>query len=378
MYIVALIILVLIALGFILFPYLRARQEEENIPPDIAVYKAQLHELDGDIEKGLIDETEAKRSRIEIERRLLKAAGEQQKEVSIEKPAHVITVLLGLIILFSGYFYYLVGTPAMPDFPKSLDQFAELEGQQAEQIEQLKTMKERVIDRLDEFPEEAEGWAYLANLEMNMGNFQSAAQALYRAHILKPDEFEYQLMYAESLIMAADERVTPAAQIILNKAAVMNPDHPGIRYFLGLADYQAGEVETAYETWMSVRADLPDQDPLLPLIDQWIGRAANQLDIAVNLPAGRAPSISREQAEIIQNMSEGEQQELIRQMVAQLAARQEENPTNIQGWIQLSRSYLVLGQRDNAIAAMQAAVDNAPVEQKDMLQKEVEKLTNMP
>jgi cytochrome c-type biogenesis protein CcmH len=378
MYLAALIILVLIALGIILFPYLKGRQEVEIIPPDIAVYKAQLRELDSDIEKGLIDETEAKRSRIEIERRLLKAAGEQQKKVSIEKSAHFITVLLGLIILFSGYFYYLIGTPAMPDFPKSLDQFAQLEGAQAEQIEQFKTMKGRVIARLDEFPEEAEGWAYFANLEMNLGNFQSAAQALYRAHILKPDEFEYQLLYAESLIMAADERVTPAAQVILNKAAVMSPDHPGIRYFLGLADYQAGEIEVAYETWMGVRADLPDQDPLLPLIDVWLGRAANQLDIAVNLPEGRAPSINPEQAEIIRNMSEGEQQELILQMVAQLAAKQEENPTNIQGWIQLSRSYLVLGQRENAIAAMQAAVDNAPVDQKDMLQKEVEKLTNMP
>lgn len=378
MYLVALTILLLIALVFILSPYLKHQQDALSTPPDIAVYKAQLSELESDIEKGLIDNAEGKRSRVEIERRLLRAASQQQKEINIEKPNHIFTAALVLIILFSGFFYYEVGTPAMPDFPKRLDRFAQLQGVEAEEVQQIEDLKQRVMSRLAEQPEEAEGWAYLANLEMNLGNFQTAAQSLYRAHLLKPDEFEYQLMYAESLIMAANERVTPAALIILNKAATMAPDHPGTRYFLGLADYQAGDVDVAYDAWMNIRDSLSAQDPLMPLIDVWIGRAANQLGIAVNLPEGRAPAISPEQAEIIQNMSGDEQQELIRQMVGQLAEKQRENPGNIQGWLQLSRSYMVLGQKEDAIAAMQAAVDNAPPEQKDALQKEVEKLTNMP
>lgn len=378
MYLITLGIFVIIALAFILVPYLKHQKVAENTPPDIAVYKAQLSELDSDIEKGLIQGAEGKRSRIEIERRLLRAAAQQQKEINTESPDHILTAALAAIIVFSGLFYYWIGTPAMPDFPKSLDRLAQTEGMEAEQIQQIEDMKVRVVARLAEYPEEAEGWAYLANLEMNMGNFQTAAQALYKAHLLKPDEFEYQLMYAESLIMAANERVTPAALIVLNKAAAISPDHPGTKYFLGLADYQAGEVEVAYASWLDIREGLPAQDPLMPLLDVWIGRAADQLGIAANLPEGRAPSISREQAEAIQNMSGEEQQELIRQMVGQLAARQQENPDNISGWVQLSRSYMVLGQREDAIAAMQAAVDNAPLEQKPALQKELEKLTNMP
>ncbi|MBT5187326.1 MAG: c-type cytochrome biogenesis protein CcmI, partial [Kordiimonadaceae bacterium] len=77
------------------------------------------------------------------------------------------------------------------------------------------------------------------------------------------------------------------------------------------------------------------------------------------------------------NMGEFEQQELIRQMVLQLADKMEENPTNIEGWLRLSRAYMVLGQKDNAIEAMKSAVANAPQGQKELLEKEVEKLINL-
>ena len=64
-------------------------------------------------------------------------------------------------------------------------------------------------------------------------------------------------------------------------------------------------------------------------------------------------------------------------MVLQLAEKQAQNPGNIEGWLRLSRAYTVLGQRQDAIGAMQSAVDNAPDEQKAILKKELEKLTNL-
>jgi cytochrome c-type biogenesis protein CcmH/NrfG len=64
-------------------------------------------------------------------------------------------------------------------------------------------------------------------------------------------------------------------------------------------------------------------------------------------------------------------------MVLQLATKQEENPTNIEGWTRLSRAYMVLGEKVDAIAAMNAAIDNAPDSQKGALQKELENLMNI-
>jgi cytochrome c-type biogenesis protein CcmH len=171
--------------------------------------------------------------------------------------------------------------------------------------------------------------------------------------------------------------VTPAALIILNKAKKMAPEHPGPRYYLALADFQAGDVGVAHSEWKVIQGELENSDPMMPLLNVWINRAEVALGIAEPLPQTRAPSITAEQAETIQSMSADEQQELIRQMVLQLATKQEENPTNIEGWTRLSRAYMVLGEKVDAIAAMNAAIDNAPDSQKCALQKELENLMNI-
>ena len=377
MYLIPLILLSIVAILFILVPYFRSKNVEQADAPDIAVYKSQLIELSNDIERGLISEDEGKRTRVEIERRLIKASDIGTAVVEVEKPSNILAATFVLIILFSASLYAFFGTPKMPDFPKHLDDIASHEGPEGDRVRETNKMISTVMARLAEVPDEAQGWAYLANLHMSLGNFQTAAEALSTAQNLEPDTFDYNLMYAESLIMASNERVTPSALVILNKAAKMNPEHPGPKYYLGLADYQAGDVEIAHSAWKNVRSELEDNDPLVPLIDFWINKAEVDLGLIEALPQTRAPSITAEQAETIQNMSEGDQQELIRQMVAQLADKQVENPTNIEGWIRLSRAYMVLGQKEQAIEAMKSAIENAPDQQKVILQKELEKLTNL-
>lgn len=377
MYIIALIIFSVIAILFVLIPYLKAQTPSGSTTPDIDVYKSQLNELKNDLKNGLIDDDEASRTKIEIDRRILKAADGYSVASSLEQPNNILALAMVIIILFSAAFYAVIGTPGMPDFPIEDFREQEMSEDRAEALAQTDELISKVKARLAASPEEVQGWGYLANLEMNKGNFQKAAEALYQAHLIAPDVFDYQLMYAESLIMASNERVTPAAMIILNEAKKMAPEHPGPRYYLALADFQAGDVEVAHSEWKSIQANLENNDPMMPLLNVWINRAEVSLGIAEPLPQTRAPSITAEQAETIQNMNAEEQQELIRQMVMQLATKQEENPTNIEGWIRLSRAYMVLGQQDEAIAAMRSAIENAPDSQKAALEKELENLTKL-
>jgi len=68
----------LLAFGIMLVPLLRYRNDSEGgqvKDQDITVYKAQLQELDSDLNNGMLSEAEATSARLEIERRLLKAAG---------------------------------------------------------------------------------------------------------------------------------------------------------------------------------------------------------------------------------------------------------------------------------------------------------------
>lgn len=377
MYIVPLALLCVAALGFILYPYYKTKLQTLKEAPDIGVYKAQLKELESDIERGILDENEAVKSRTEIERRILKAASQEKEETKLETPKPILVAAIAVIILSSGLLYSLLGTPTMPDFPKNSDGLSSLNETETQELQKNKDLIRQVKAKLVELPEDPRGWAYLANLEMSIGNFQGASEALYNAQKLAPDQFDFMLMYAESLIMASNERVTPAALLVLNKAAALDPTHPGTKYYLALAEFQAGEIETAHNEWVEIREGLNKENPLYALVDFWIGKAEVELGLATALPETRMPSISQEQAEIIQNMNADEQQELIRQMVMQLADKMEQNPTNIEGWLRLSQAYTVLGQKEDAIKAIESAIENAPNNQKFILEKELEKLTNM-
>src|SRR5215469_2949832 len=58
-------------------PFLRGRATAAADHPDLAVYRDQLAELEREVGRGLLPETEAASARLEIQRRLLAAAGKE-------------------------------------------------------------------------------------------------------------------------------------------------------------------------------------------------------------------------------------------------------------------------------------------------------------
>lgn len=377
MYLIPLVVFSIVAILFVLVPYFRSRDLNVETAPDIAVYRAQLAELENDLKRRLIDEEDAKRARTEIERRILNAAEHEKNQVAHENPSNVIAVILVVVLLLATGIYALLGTPSMPDYPKKDVEKLIATEDGLEERQKILDLRSQLLSTLANRPPDARGLVYLSTLEMNLGNYGAATEALYQAHRLAPDTFEVQLRYAEMLIVIAGDQVTPAAKVILNKAAKLDSNHPALRYYFALADYQAGDIELALEQWSSISGALAGDDPLKPLVDFWAERAASDLGMAQSLPETRAPSITAEQAETIQSMDEEGREALIGQMVLQLADKQQENPSNIEGWLRLSQAYMVLGDKEKAIDAMKQAVENAPQEQKEILQKEVEKLVNL-
>ena len=378
MYLIPLIIFCFVAVLVLLIPYYKKAVVTEQRKPDISVYTEQLKELENNFKLDLLSEVEAKRTRLEIERRILSAASNEEGVIIEEAPNSLFTISMLMFLLMSIALYSVLGTPSMPDYPRSLAEKARLEGDQAEDYKNKIKLRERLVTQLASKAPDIEGLVYLSRLEMSLGNFQSAAKALYQAQVIDPKSFDLQLMYGESLIVAAKEKVTPAALVVLNKAAKTQPTHPGPKYYFALADYQAGDIEVAYRNWLEISRGLEEQSPLKPLVDYWADKAAMELGLAQGLPETRAPSITSEQVETIQNMDEGEQAELIYQMVLQLADKQTQNPGNIEGWLRLSRAYMVLGQKPDAITAMKSALTNAPKEQQEIIRKELEKLIKSP
>lgn len=84
-------------------------------------------------------------------------------------------------------------------------------------------------------------------------------------------------------------------------------------------------------------------------------------ELGLTPPAGgTARGPSAEDMAAAEEMAPEDRQAMIAGMVDNLAARLEDNPDDLQGWVMLGRSYSVLGRTEDAIAALEKASDLAP------------------
>ncbi len=365
--------LFLLALAMILVPLFRYRGEDSQPQnKNIAVYKAQLQELEADQSNGVLSATEAASARLEIERRLLKIADNSNRKTKAQNSKTSSSLMVGaavIILLLSVGFYLKIGMPAMPDFILK-DQDHSI-AKRAEKIVGSQDMVREVADikaHLISSPDDIKAIRALGQYQSELRNKAEAAQAYQRWYELAPDNIDAAVVYAESLIMLSEGRVGPAAVLVLNRARSIQPQNPGARHYLALAQYQQGNISQALASWKSLEADTKAGAPWLRQLRRWIGQAEKDL----GLPSATMPSLSEEKRASLAEMTPEEQAEMIRSMVARLQDKMDKNPTNIEGWFQLAKAYEVLGQRENAIQSIVNAMKYAPDDLKPQIKKQLE------
>jgi cytochrome c-type biogenesis protein CcmH len=107
-----------------------------------------------------------------------------------------------------------------------------------------------------------------------------------------------------------------------------------------------GEKQKAVATIRDARAALADDEPSLQLFNEALRRFKIEewKDVA-------APSSSNPAEFGTPDQSDTQTKEMIRGMVTRLADRLKRDGSDFEGWLQLMRSYVVLGERDKAMDA---------------------------
>ncbi len=373
--------LLIVALAIIAWPMLRNRNELPITPAktqDIAVYKAQLEELSADQKNGLLSDNEAVLAKLEIERRLLKVADAMQSDkiVAETKISKLLLISISAVVLFlCCWLYMTIGMVGMPDFPlkdqdHSISKLAEKKSTTSKATTEIIAIKAHLIDN----PNDSKAWRALGQYNSMLRNKAGSAHAFQRWYELEPDNVEAAVMFSESLIMLSEGRVPPAALLVLKEAQKIQPNNPGIRYYLALEKYQSGRIATALADWKSLERDSPANAPWIPTLNHWIRQAQRDLGMPVDAepknPA--APALSEEKRKAMMDMSPEEQADMIKSMVAQLQEKMDKNPENVEGWLQLAKAYSVLGQKQDAIKSLRQAEKYAPDDLKDTIKKQLD------
>ncbi|HKV00268.1 MAG TPA: tetratricopeptide repeat protein, partial [Vineibacter sp.] len=163
----------------------------------------------------------------------------------------------------------------------------------------------------------------------------------------------------------SDGVVTQPARDMFTAALARDPKSPGARFYLGLADAQAGNAASALKQWLDLEADSPDGAPWLETLAREIARVATQagIDPKTIRPDRRErkpgvagmPQPSSDDVKRLEQLPPEQRDQQIRAMVDRLAERLKETPGDVEGWRRLARARAVLGEHDKAAEAYAAA-----------------------
>ena len=180
-------------------------------------------------------------------------------------------VALGIgiaVLLSTGLLYKLVGTP------QALDPATR---------QAPRTLEEAVVQlqaALARDPAQADGWALLGQAYQRLGDASNARDAFAKAAKLAPDNADFLTEAAQSRALADPSRTFDAQAVALLEAALKaNPAHERARWFLGVAQRQAGRNAEAAATWA----------PLLAQVDAATAASLRKEINAARAQAGLAP-----------------------------------------------------------------------------------------
>jgi cytochrome c-type biogenesis protein CcmH len=331
----------------VLAPLAMRGTEPDAKAADIAFFEAQLAEIDRDAAAGRLDPAEAAAARAEAGRRLLRV------EAALEAPAShgpgatriaALGAVLAIPALAVGLYLHL-GSASLPDFPLQ----ARLDAEPA--AGDLAGAVARIERHLHEHPDDGRGWEVVAPYFLRTGRAQDAVQAYTEALRLLGPTADRRAALGEARLIAAQGKMTPAAQAEFEAALAMDSGHVTSQFYLGAAAAEAGETEKALGYFERLAAGAPADAP-------WLGPVKAQIARLRGAPADAAPTAGEAsgpasaQGQAIAALPEKERAGVIRSMVERLATRLETNGDDIEGWLKLIRAYSVLAETEKAKKAL--------------------------
>lgn len=108
----------------------------------------------------------------------------------------------------------------------------------------------------------AEGqWLQLADALMQAGRTRAAVSILSEGTRKAPNNPDIWVGLGNALVTHNGGQMSPAAQFAFERAAQIEPGHPGPPFFLGLGLAQAGKMDEAGEVWRGLLARAPEGAP---------------------------------------------------------------------------------------------------------------------
>ena len=357
-------LLTLLAAAWVVRPLLRpapkAGVSSQRLNAEI--YRDQLQALERDLARGTLSAADFESTQDELKLRLLddteEAAPTHMPGSSTFLSARRTAITIALLLpLGSAGMYWWLGQP------DAIDPVAT----QQRQNEKVLAMVDTLAAKLKANPDNPLGWAMLARSYKVMGQLPEAEQAFVKAGNLVNTDADLLVEYADLLASKANSMEGQPLEMV-QKALVLNPQHPMGLMMSGVAAYRRADFKAAIAHWEKLLALLEPGTGDAQQIESNIADAREQAGLPASAKTGPAAQMAAKAEAgklppVDPAAAAGMTPEKINQMVDRLAERLKANPDDLAGWARLARAYKVqnrLPEAEQAYVKAGKLVDSNP------------------
>lgn len=277
LFILIAVFMTVVAVLLIVIPFRKNKINPEKISleqdENIAILRNQLRQFELDCQEGRISQEQLQESRLDIEKRLL------QEERAIAADQLVLngelhqrnkkwstifiasTLPIGAIVL-----YLFVGSPLALYLPEAN------QGQPQLTQQDIEGMVERLAQRLEKDPNNAEGWQMLGRSYATLQRMPEALAAYKKALALNPNNAPLLVDYAD--LLAFENKSIKGEPIrLVQKALQIDPNNLKGLALAGTASFETGDYKKAEEYWSKAKGLVPADSEFARGMDENIAAA---------------------------------------------------------------------------------------------------------
>jgi len=266
--------LVLLALALIVPPLLKKTPlpDDDHRQRNIKIARQRLAELRQQLQDGVLDQVQFDEQYAELQLMLNDDLQASEAGKAPERQGRwIIPILLVLLPMLSLVLYVSLGDI------NALSK-VELQQTQVKAAENMAAMMDKLRQRLQQQPDDVEGWVMLGRSYGFLQQYQDAADAFARADKLKADDVEIMLQYANNLAMARGGSMKGDPEQLIARVIEKAPDNANALWLAGMAMAEAGDFAKAKQYWQKLLQLLPPDAEGLSQVQQMLAAVDQELE----------------------------------------------------------------------------------------------------
>jgi cytochrome c-type biogenesis protein CcmH len=256
-FVIIAVVMAVVAVLWVLPPLLWRRTASEGVAraaSNLAIYRDQLAELDSDLRIGTLSPAQYAQAKLEIERSVLDEArveGTPAPRAS-RGGRWTAAVLAATIPLCAALLYWQFGSP-----DALLQRASVARGEHELTPQQIEAMVAKLAARLEQNPDDANGWVMLARSYAAMQRLPEAVAAYAKATALVKDDANLLADYADALATITGRNLEGRPLELVNQALKLDPNQWKALALAGTAAFDRKDYKAAVAHWEKLAQQLP-------------------------------------------------------------------------------------------------------------------------